>query len=136
MDRMEPEIAEQFQVITQPTRLSLAFTTLANTENSLQLLLRYETTYSRAFDRALKALEKLQRSRPESTPAPELRNEPNPVIPAPKNGAKNSTENEAQNAAENPVAKDAGNGAKETIPTPLPRETDEKTPHPGPASTP
>ena len=55
MDRMEPEIAEQFQVITQPTRLSLAFTTLANQEKSMQLLLRYETTYSRAFDRAHKA---------------------------------------------------------------------------------
>ena len=58
MDRMAPEIAEQFQVNTHPTRLSLAFTTMANQEKSLQLLLGYETTYSRAFDRALKTLDK------------------------------------------------------------------------------
>ena len=76
MDRMEPEIAEQFQVITQPTRLSLAFTTLANQEKSLQLLLRYETTYSHAFDRAQKALEKMQKTRKESATTEELQNEP------------------------------------------------------------
>ncbi len=76
MDRMAPEIERQFKVITHPTRLSLAFTTLANEEKSLQLLLRYETTYSRAFDRALKTLEKLQKTRPESTTTEELRNEP------------------------------------------------------------
>ena len=82
MDRMAPEIAKQFKVITHPTRLSLAFTTMANEEKSLQLLLRYETTYSRAFDRALKALEKMQKTHPESTRTEELRNEPKPPAPA------------------------------------------------------
>ena len=82
MDRMVPEIAEQFEIISQPTRLSLAFTTLANQEKSLQLLLRYETTYSRAFDRALKTLDKIQNSHTQSIRTEELRNEPKtPVAP-------------------------------------------------------
>ncbi len=81
MDRMAPEIERQFKVITHPTQLSLAVTTMANEEKSLQLLLRYETTYSRAFGRALKTLEKLQKTRPESATTEELRNEPKPQTP-------------------------------------------------------
>ena len=34
--------------------------------------LRYETTYSRAFDRALKTLDEMQNSRTESTKTEEL----------------------------------------------------------------
>ena len=43
--------------------------------------LRYETTYSRAFDRALKTLDEMQNSRTESTKTEELRNEPDPPVP-------------------------------------------------------
>ena len=93
MDRMAPEIAQQFKVITHPTRLSLAFTTMANEEKSLQLLLRYETTFSRAFDRALKTLEKLQKTRSESTRIEELRNEPNTPEPAEPQAALPDNEN-------------------------------------------
>src|SRR5665647_300523 len=84
MDRMEAELSEKFEVISHPTRLSLAFTTMANQEKSLQLLLRYETTYSRAFDRALKTLDKMQKPRTESARSEELRNEPDPPIPSTK----------------------------------------------------
>ena len=103
MDRMAPEIAEQFQVNTHPTRLSLAFTTMANQEKSLQLLLGYETTYSRAFDRALKTLDKIQKSRTESRRTEELRNEPDPPVPT---------------APTEPSA--PGNENCETTPTPQP----------------
>ena len=78
MDHMAPEIAEQFQVISHPTRLSLAFTTMANQDQSLQLHLPYETTYSRAFDHALKTLDKMQISRTKSIRFEELRNDPDP----------------------------------------------------------
>ena len=108
MDRMEPEIAAQFQVITEPTRLSLAFTTLANEQKSLQLLLRYESTYNRAFERAQKALEKMQRTRVESMPTEELRNEPNP----PSIGIENPSE------------------------SPSKPQSEENGPNPGPESTP
>jgi len=96
MDRMDPEIAAQFQVITEPTRLSLAFATLANEQKSLQLLLRYESTYNRAFERAQKALEKMQRTRVESMPTEELRNEPNP----PSIGIENPSENPSKPQSE------------------------------------
>ena len=78
MDRMAPEIDEQFQVISHPSRLSLAVTTMASQDHSLQLHLPYETTYSRAFGHALKTLDKMQVSRTKSTPFGKLRNEPDP----------------------------------------------------------
>ena len=59
-------------------RLARAVSYLANSGKSLDLLLRYETTYSRAFDRAQKALEKMRKTRPQSTTTEELRNEPDP----------------------------------------------------------
>ncbi len=108
MDRMAPEIAQQFKIITHPTRLSLAFTTLANQEKSLQLLLRYETIYSRAFDRALKSLEKMQKSRIESNVSKELRNEPppspqtaptEPKTPSPRHEIPNPPRNRASEPA-------------------------------------
>ena len=65
------------------TRLAYAVSYLANTGKSLDLLLRYETTYSRAFDHAQKALDKMQKTRPQSTTSEELRNEPRsgPAVP-------------------------------------------------------
>ena len=63
------------------TRLAYAVSYLANSGKSLDILLRYETTYSRAFDRAQKALEKMRKTRPQSTTTEELRNEPAPTAP-------------------------------------------------------
>jgi hypothetical protein len=85
MDRQEAEIAKNFQQIDQCTRVTVAFTTLANEEKSLDLLLRYETAYARMYQRAVNTLLKLRRERPE-TPAEQeletektnLRNDPEP----------------------------------------------------------
>jgi hypothetical protein len=87
MDKDEEEIKKRFQQIDQPTRLFVAFGNLSNNEKSLQLLMRYETTYSRMYDRAMKTLERLQNERSEveeSETYEELRNdapatEPEPV---------------------------------------------------------
>ena len=62
--------------IPRSARLAEAVSHLANNRKSLDFLLRYETTYTRAFDRAQKALEKMQKTGPQSTTTEELRNEP------------------------------------------------------------
>jgi hypothetical protein len=74
MDKMETEVAEKFQVITEPTRLGLAFTTMANEGRSLQLLLRYESTYRRMYNQAQRDLLRLR----ESAASKESPNEPTP----------------------------------------------------------
>jgi hypothetical protein len=82
MDQMEAEIAEKFTTIDQPTRTVVAFSNMANNEKSLQLLLRYETTYNRMYNRALKLLQELQNSRvqpTESATSEKLRNDPKPA---------------------------------------------------------
>ena len=80
MDAMEAELTEKFEVLTEPTRLSLAFTTLANEQRSLQLLLRYESTYRRMYNQAQRDLLKLQ----ESKPSEKLQNEPKPAQQSPQ----------------------------------------------------
>ena len=65
MDRQEAEIAKNFQQIDQCTRVTVAFTALANEDKSLDLLLRYETAYTRIYQRAMNMLVKLRRERPE-----------------------------------------------------------------------
>ena len=74
MDKMEADLSESFTLLTEPTRLSLAFTTMANQEKSLQLLLRYESTYRRMYNQAQRDLLKLR----ESTPCTEMPNEAKP----------------------------------------------------------
>ena len=91
------------------TRLAYAVSYLANTGKSLDLLLRYETTYSRAFDRAQKALDKMQKARSQSTPTEELRNEPHPPAPA---------------ASTEPDAPPPNNENCETTPSPQPSHQD------------
>src|SRR6185369_496940 len=63
MDKDEAELKKGFQQIDEPTRLVVAFGKLSNEGNTLQLLMRYETTYSRMYDRAMKALQQLQSKR-------------------------------------------------------------------------
>ena len=57
--------------IPRSERLAVAVCYLAGSGKSLDLLLRYETTYNRAFDRAQKALEKMQKARNAETATPE-----------------------------------------------------------------
>ena len=86
MDQQEPEIAKKFKQIDQATRLTVAFTTLANDEKSLDLLLRYETTYTRLYQRAMNTLTRLRRDNqiaengPKSATSEELRNDPPPPV--------------------------------------------------------
>src|SRR3977135_1544521 len=69
MDRQADEIETSFVNIDEPTRSTLAFTKLANTEKSLELFHRYETTYTRQYNRTLKLLESKLETK--------LRNDPN-----------------------------------------------------------
>jgi hypothetical protein len=84
MDSMEAEIDQKFASIIEPMRLSLAFTTMANEQRSLQLLLRYESTYRRMYNQAQKDLLRLRASDTYN----EIPNEPKPAVepfaPAPK----------------------------------------------------
>ena len=71
----------EYKLTDQPKRLATAFDRAPN----LELLIRYETTYSRMYDRAMKSLERLRKEatttpelEPESGPDEELRNEPLP----------------------------------------------------------
>ena len=57
--------------VPRTARVAVAVSYLANSGRSLDLLLRYETTYNRAFDRAQKALEKMQKTRHAETATPE-----------------------------------------------------------------
>ena len=80
MDKMEEELSGKFTLLTESTRLSLAFTTLANQEKSLQLLLRYESAYRRMYNQAQRDLLNLR----ESMLSKEIPNEPEPTRrPAP-----------------------------------------------------
>jgi hypothetical protein len=89
MDRQEEEIKKTFTRIDHATYTTVAFTTLANTDKALQLMLRLETTLNRMYNRALKTLQELQKHRPgpaESTTSEILRNDPKPAgSPHPEN---------------------------------------------------
>ena len=73
----------------QATRTTVAFTALANDEKSLDLLLRYETTFTRLYQRAMNMLIRLRRdnqivaNRPEPIASKELRNDPPPPVAEP-----------------------------------------------------
>jgi hypothetical protein len=60
MDMQEAEIKQKFHQIDQPTRLAVAFTAMANEERSLDVLLRYETAYTRMYQRAMSTLMRLR----------------------------------------------------------------------------
>src|SRR5258705_9345054 len=84
MDRQADEIEASFVNIDEPTRATLALTKLANTEKTLQLLHRYETTYSRQYHRTLKLLESRQetelRNDPKNIPSASICENPRPNI--------------------------------------------------------
>jgi hypothetical protein len=82
MDRMDAELEKTFERIDQPTRTVTAVAELANTEKTLDLLHRYEVSYSRMYQRALNTLLRLRLDNGiEETPeepltSQELRNDP------------------------------------------------------------
>jgi hypothetical protein len=91
MDQQEAEIKAKFHQIDQSTRLTHAFTSMANEGKSLDLLLRYVTAYTRMYQRALNTLLRLQRENKvdetavEPATSQELRNDaPSRVQPGPK----------------------------------------------------
>jgi len=86
MDQQEIEIEKKFHQLDQPTRLTHAFTSMANEEKSLDLFLRYETAYTRMYQRALSTLLRLRRENQieetlvEAATSQELRNDPPPAV--------------------------------------------------------
>ena len=82
MDQQRDEIKLRFDGIDEPTRLTYAFIAAANEEKSLDLLLRYETAYTRMYQRALNTLLRLRRENAidetamEPATSEELRNDP------------------------------------------------------------
>src|SRR5882724_11333511 len=84
MNRQEDQIEEDLIFCTDQTRISLAFDGLAKLDNTLELQLRYETSYSRMHDRAMKALQRLRESSkpPEPKPEPIEPFEPSPAAPS------------------------------------------------------
>jgi hypothetical protein len=56
MDTQEEEIDKKYEQIDQPTRLALAFKSLADNSNSLHLLTRYEARLHRQYEKALEQL--------------------------------------------------------------------------------
>ncbi len=73
---LQMESLEQ-EVPCEPARVALAFIAMAEHEKLLELILRYETSYSRMHDRAMKALFRLREEL-------NLRNDPKPAPPAPQ----------------------------------------------------
>ncbi len=71
---------QDVEVRSEPGRLAQAFTAMANQEKVLELLMRYETSFSRMHDRAMKALYRLREEQNlRNDPKPQdLRNDPKP----------------------------------------------------------
>jgi len=76
MDTQTPQIEKQFKKIDHACTFALAFKSLADNSKALHLYLRYETTISRQYDRALKQLLTLRAKLP-VTPEADVPNEPN-----------------------------------------------------------
>jgi len=79
MDSQQVEFQEhekgtgQLFHLKQASRVALAFTAIANKEKTFELLLRYETSFSRMHDRAVKALYHLREKS-------KLQNDPKPPV--------------------------------------------------------
>ena len=62
--RRKKEIAEEFSNMDHGGSVAFVFQKLSDQGDSLKLILRYEATINRSYEKALKQLEKLQSSRP------------------------------------------------------------------------
>jgi hypothetical protein len=82
-DLQDADLISKFESLDQPTRLAIAFSAEANDSKALALLLRYESTHRRTYNRAFQGLLDLQAIRKltetQTPPEQELRNEPNPI---------------------------------------------------------
>ncbi|MEO8130983.1 MAG: hypothetical protein ABI822_28045 [Bryobacteraceae bacterium] len=77
IDEHEAKGGEKLNM-TNPRRIAMAYTRMANNEKTLELLLRYETSFSRMHDRAVKSLFRLrENSNCETTPNPDPPPQPN-----------------------------------------------------------
>src|SRR6185369_1011762 len=63
MDQQENEIGHKFKQIDQATRLTVAFSAMADEQKTLDLFLRYETAHTRMYQRALNTLLKLRKEK-------------------------------------------------------------------------
>ena len=93
-DRLDPHIQETMLECSEPTRISIAFNSLAK-ENGMDLLMRYETSYSRMHDRAMKALQRLQEQRSKAEP-PKLAEPALPITSELPEPPKQNLRNEAK----------------------------------------
>jgi hypothetical protein len=69
MVRSEEEIEEKLDGMDHDDRLAFVFQKLSDTSNSLTLLIRYEASINRSYDKAFKQLQQIQSRRP-SVPPP------------------------------------------------------------------
>jgi hypothetical protein len=60
MDRQAEEIASQFAKTDEMTRLAIAFQTLADKSNTIQMLMRYSAGFRHEYDRAFQRLLELR----------------------------------------------------------------------------
>jgi hypothetical protein len=75
MEQSRVSLSWQFERIEDANRLAFAFRNLANGGRALDLLIRYEASLTRAYDRTVKQLDLLQNR--------EVRNEPTQPVSAP-----------------------------------------------------
>jgi len=109
----DPDMTRQLRNMTQVEKLAWTFDHLANNGKSLQLLIRYEGSLNRTYERALKQLQLLQSTRPPAPPA-EVRNEPSPILLSPHVPPKNEPDPPSTAPAEAPAASETPSGGSPT----------------------
>jgi hypothetical protein len=96
LEKCDLYMSEKLQSIDEEGRLAWAFKSLADSGPSLALIIRYEATLSRSYDRAFKQLQILQNQRPtkqpnEPKPPPSLSPSPSPSHTRPQPSATSPT---------------------------------------------
>src|SRR5579862_7537225 len=82
MLRHSQDMEKEFCEMSDQEKLAWSFDHMANNSKSLQLLIRYDGSLNRIYERALKQVQALQKARL-SAPAEEIRNEPRPIVISP-----------------------------------------------------
>jgi hypothetical protein len=75
------EMDNELEDMTEVDKLAWVFDRMANQGKSIALLIRYEGSLNRSYERAFKQLQQLQ-SRPQVPPSEPQQNEPEPAQPA------------------------------------------------------
>ena len=60
MDAQDEDLKRKFERVDEPTRLAIAFSAEANDSKALALLLRYDSTHRRTYNKAFQNLLSLQ----------------------------------------------------------------------------